>query len=184
MSNKQRVAVLTDFIRILSGNVIVNVFKSDTVIWWAAIFRTPSSMFDKILHLSKVQGSAMSRLRSHDFREAISNLMTVSMHIQDSLSKCHRPGPHKKNRPSCPRGECVDSHPCVSRTPELQNCLCTEQSSQASSCTSCSIGLSLRYPRKLHQPVPSTRTHQNSDKPCFVSWKTHTRDTTCFQQNP
>ena len=27
--------------------------KSDAVFWWAAIFRTPSLMFDKLLHLSK-----------------------------------------------------------------------------------------------------------------------------------
>ena len=77
---------------LLSGNVIVNVFKSDAVIWWAAIFRTSSSMFDKLLHLSKSQGSSMSRLRSHDLREAISNLLTVTMHLQDALSKFHRPG--------------------------------------------------------------------------------------------
>ena len=31
--NQQRVAVMMDFIRMLSGNVIVNVFKSDAVIW-------------------------------------------------------------------------------------------------------------------------------------------------------
>ena len=67
-----QVVVLTSFIRMLSGNVIVNVFKSDAVNWWAAIFRTPSSMFDKLLHLSKSQGSAMRRLRSHDLREAVS----------------------------------------------------------------------------------------------------------------
>ena len=30
---------MINFIRMLSGNVIVNVFKSDAVIWWAAIFR-------------------------------------------------------------------------------------------------------------------------------------------------
>ena len=30
----------TNFIRVLTGNVVVNVFKSDAVIWWAAIFRT------------------------------------------------------------------------------------------------------------------------------------------------
>ena len=39
-----QVVVVTNFIRMLSGNVIVNVFKSDAVIWWAAIFRT--SLFD------------------------------------------------------------------------------------------------------------------------------------------
>ena len=76
---------MTNFIRMLTGNVIVIVFKSDAVIWWAAIFRTPSSMFDKLLHLSKSQGSAMSRLRSHDLREAVSEL-------QDSMSRFHRPG--------------------------------------------------------------------------------------------
>ena len=116
----------------------------------------------------------MSRLRSHDLREAISNLLTVAIHLQDTLSRFHRPGLH---RPSCPRGECVDSHPCVSRSPELLNCPCTAQSFQASNCTSCSTGLSFRYPRKLHQPAPSARIHQNSNRPCSVSWKTHTRAT-------
>ena len=81
----------------LTGNVIVNVFKSDAVIWWAAIFRTPSSMFDKLLHLSKSHGSAMSRLRSHDLCVAISNLLTVAMHLQDTLSRFNRPGLHKKD---------------------------------------------------------------------------------------
>ena len=126
----------------LSGDVIVSVFKSDAVIWWAAIFRTTSTMFDKMLHLSKSQGSVMSRLRSHDHREAISNLLTVSMHLQDSLSRFHRQG-LQKIRSSYPRGECVDSHPCVSRVLELLNCPCTAQSSQVTSGTSCSIGLSL-----------------------------------------
>ena len=36
-----QVAVMTNFIRMLMSNVIVNVFKSGAVIWWAAIFRTP-----------------------------------------------------------------------------------------------------------------------------------------------
>ena len=31
---------MTNFILVLTGNVIVNVFKSDAVIWWAAISRT------------------------------------------------------------------------------------------------------------------------------------------------
>ena len=31
---------MTNFIRMLSGNVIVNVFRSYAVIWCAAIFRT------------------------------------------------------------------------------------------------------------------------------------------------
>ena len=53
-----------------------------------------SSMFDKMLHLSKSQGSSMSRLKCHDLREAISDLLTVSMHLQDSLSRFHRPGLH------------------------------------------------------------------------------------------
>ena len=47
-----QVVVVINFIRILMRNVFVNVFKSDVVIWWAAIFRAPSSMFDKLLHLS------------------------------------------------------------------------------------------------------------------------------------
>ena len=89
------VVAMTNFIRMLMRSVIVNVFKSNAVIRWAAIFRTPSSMFDKLLHLSKSQGSAMSRSRSHDLREAIGNLLTVTMYLQDTLSKFHRPGLHK-----------------------------------------------------------------------------------------
>ena len=34
-----QVVVMTNFVRMLMRNVIVNVFKSDAVIWWAAIFR-------------------------------------------------------------------------------------------------------------------------------------------------
>ena len=79
----------------LSRNVSVNVFKSDAVFWWAATFRTPSSMLDKMLHLPKSQGSTMNRLRSHDLREAISDLLTVTMYLQDSMSRFHRPGLHK-----------------------------------------------------------------------------------------
>ena len=37
----------------------------------------------------------MSRLRRHNFREAISDLLTVTMHLQDALSRFHRPGLHK-----------------------------------------------------------------------------------------
>ena len=35
-----QVVVMTNFIRMLVRNVFVNVFKSDAVIWWAAIFRS------------------------------------------------------------------------------------------------------------------------------------------------
>ena len=35
-----QVVVVTNFIRMLMRNVSVNVFKSDAVIWWAAIFHT------------------------------------------------------------------------------------------------------------------------------------------------
>ena len=71
-----QVVVVTNFIRMLMRNVFVNVFKSDAVIWWAAIFRTPSSMFDKLLHLSKSRSFAMSCSRSFNFCEAVSNLLT------------------------------------------------------------------------------------------------------------
>ena len=33
-----QVVVVTNFIRMLMRNMFVNVFKSDAVIWWAAIF--------------------------------------------------------------------------------------------------------------------------------------------------
>ena len=90
-----QVVVMTNFIRMLMRNVFVNVFKSDAVIWWAAIFRTPSSMFGKLLHLSKSESFAMSCSRSHDLREAVGNLLTVTMYLQDTLSRFHRPGLHK-----------------------------------------------------------------------------------------
>ena len=85
---------MTNFMRMLSGNVSENVFKSDAVFWCAAIFRTPSSMFDKMLHLPKSQGSAMSHSRSHNLREAVSDLLTVTMYLQGSLSKFHRASLH------------------------------------------------------------------------------------------
>ena len=51
-----------------------------------------SSMFDKMLHLSKSQDSTMSRLTSHNFREAVGNLLTVTMHLQDASTRFHRLG--------------------------------------------------------------------------------------------
>ena len=90
-----QVVVATNFIRMLMRSVHVNVFKSDAVIWWAAIFRTPSSMFDKWLHLSKSKSFTMSCSRRHDLREAVGNLLTVTMYLQDTLSRFHRPGLHK-----------------------------------------------------------------------------------------
>ena len=36
-----QVVVVTNFIRMLMRSMFVNVFKSDAVIWWATIFRTP-----------------------------------------------------------------------------------------------------------------------------------------------
>ena len=39
LSTQQRVMVTTNFTVLLSGNVSVNVFNSDAVFWWAAIFR-------------------------------------------------------------------------------------------------------------------------------------------------
>ena len=44
--------VIPNFMRMSTGNVFMNVMESDAVFWWAAILRTPLSMFDKILHLS------------------------------------------------------------------------------------------------------------------------------------
>ena len=108
----------------------------------------------------------MSCSRSCNFCEAVCDLLTVTMHLQDTLSRFHCPGLHKIDL-RVHGGECVDSHPCVSRIPELLSCPCTAQLSQVSICTICSIGLSLRYPRKLHQPAPSARIHQNSNRPWF-----------------
>ena len=37
----------------------------------------------------------MSSLRSHNVREPVSDLLTVTMHLQDALSRFHRPGLHE-----------------------------------------------------------------------------------------
>ena len=50
-----QVVVVTNFIRMLMRNVFVNVFKSDAVIWWAAIFRTPLIDVRQITASVKVQ---------------------------------------------------------------------------------------------------------------------------------
>ena len=182
LTTRLQVVIMTNFIRMLMRNVFVNVFQSDAMIWWAAIFRTPSSMFDKLLHLSKSDSFAMTCSRRHDLREAVGNLLTVTMYLEDALSTFHRPGLHKVDlrvHVASASTRTLAFH----ESPELLSCPCTAQSSQVSICTICSTGLSLRFPRKLHQPVPSARIHKNSNKPCSVSWKTRTRDTTCFQQN-
>ena len=92
-----QVVVMTSFIRMLMRKVFVNVFKSDAVIWWAAIFRTTSSMFDKLLHLSKFGSFAMSCSRRHDLREAVGNLLTVTIYLQDTLCRFHCPGLQKED---------------------------------------------------------------------------------------
>ena len=104
-------------------NVFVNVFKSDAVIWWAAIFCTPSSMFDKLLHLSKSKSFAMSCLRSHDLREAISDLLTVTMYLPDSLSKLHRPGLHKIDLCHCEVLRNLSQCARISTLSESSSCL-------------------------------------------------------------
>ena len=45
---KLRCCAKTNFIRMLMRTVFVNVFKSCAVIWWAAIFRTPSSKSEEL----------------------------------------------------------------------------------------------------------------------------------------
>ena len=79
---------MTNFIRMLMRNVFVNVFKSDAVIWWAAIFRSPSSMFDTLLHLSNSKSFAMSCSRSCNFCEAVGNLLTVTIQLAPLVSRC------------------------------------------------------------------------------------------------
>ena len=51
-----QVVVMANFIRMLMRNVFVNVFKSDAVIWWAAIFRTPFIDVRRIAAPVKVRG--------------------------------------------------------------------------------------------------------------------------------
>ena len=53
----------------------------------------PSSMFDILLHLSQSKSCS----RSCNLCEAVGNLLTVTMHLQDTLSRFHRPGLHEKD---------------------------------------------------------------------------------------
>ena len=82
-----QVVVMTNFIRMLMRNVFVNVFQSDAVIWWAAIFRTPSSRFDKLLHLSKSESFAMSCSRRCNLCEAGLHNVDLRVHVA-SASTC------------------------------------------------------------------------------------------------
>ena len=65
------VVVMTNFIRMLTRNVFVDVFKSEAVIWWAAIFPLPFIDVRQLLQLSKSESFAMSCSRRHNLREAV-----------------------------------------------------------------------------------------------------------------
>ena len=181
-NTQQRVGVMTNFMSLSTANVIVNVMESDAVFWWAAIFRTASLMFGKTMHLSKTQCSSMSSLRSHNFREAVSDLLTVTMHIQDALSRFHRPGLHEVDL-------CV--HVASAST-------CTVSLHEPSA-AALSVHRTIVPDEQLHillhsslvaipsQAPPASAI--NSDSPeleqtmfCFL--EKHTQDTTCFQRNP
>ena len=123
-------------------------------------------MFAKLLHLSKSESFSLSCSRSNDLREAVGNLLTVTMYLQDTLSRFHRPGLHKVDLRVHVASASTRTLAFQRRAAEVSY---TAQSSQVSIFTTCSIGLSLRYPRKIHQPVPSARIHQNSNKPCSAS---------------
>ena len=51
------------------------------------------SMFGKLLHLSKSESFAMSRSRSHDLREAVGNLLIVTMYFQQFVVQVPSPRP-------------------------------------------------------------------------------------------
>ena len=63
LTTRLQVGVMANIIRMLSGNVVVNVFKSDAVIWWAAILRrhTPQP-FLKITSILPPLRTAMMRI--------------------------------------------------------------------------------------------------------------------------
>ena len=133
-----------------------------------------------LLHLSKSESFAMRCSRRCNLCEALSNLLTVS----PCTFKIRCPGSIAQ---TCIKVTFVSTWrvrrlaPLRFRNPRAAEL--SEQSSQVSICAICSFGLSLRFPRKLHQPVPSARIHQNSNEPCSACRKTGTMDTTCFQQN-
>ena len=93
----------------------------------------------------------MSCSRSCNFCETADNLLTVTMHLQDALSRFHRP---------------VHVASASTRTlafHKSQNCWAVRAQNnhcKVSICTICSIGLSLRCSGKLHQPTPSAWIHQ------------------------
>ena len=88
--------------------------------WWAAIFRTSLPMFDKMPHLSKTQCSSVSSWRSQNFREAVCDLVTVTVHLQDALTKFHRPGVHEADL----RVHVSSASTCTLALHEFQRC-CT-----------------------------------------------------------
>ena len=86
-----QVVVVTNFTRMLMRIVFVNVFKSDAVIWWAAIFRTPLSMFDKMLRLSLPESFAMSFSRSCNLCQ-LAPLVSRCDTLASSTNQCHQLG--------------------------------------------------------------------------------------------
>ena len=94
------VVVMTNFIRILMRTVFrerVQVRCSDLV--GSDLPHPLSSMFDKLLHLSKSESFAMSCSRRRDLREAVGNLLTVTTYPQDTLSRFHVLDPLSSPKP-------------------------------------------------------------------------------------
>ena len=144
-----------------------------------------SSMFDKFLHLSKSGSFAIELLEaSRSLREAVGNLLIVTMYFQNSSSRFHRPGL---------RAVDLRVHVASASTRTLafhksHSCWAVRAQNNHSRwafAQSCSIGFSLRFRRKLHQPVPSARIYTRTQTDHVLSsWKTHGRDTTCFSTEP
>ena len=80
----------------------------------------PHRCTTKCCNLSQTQCSTMSSLRSHNFREAVSDLLTVTMHLQDALSRFHCPSLHEVDF----RVHVTSASTCTLSFHETQSC-CT-----------------------------------------------------------
>ena len=146
-------------------NVFVNVFKSECSV--LAGSDLPHLLIDVRQNAASVKAPGLYDEPLEESKFSGGSQQLVDCHHAPSryVFRFHRPSLHEDLRVHV--GECVDLLPCVSRIPELLSRPCTEQSSQGEQLHILLHWSLVAIPRKLHQPVPSTRTHRNSKQTMF-----------------
>ena len=137
------VAVMTNFFRMLTRNVFVNVFKSDAVIWWAAIFRTRGRM-----------GEAWTRGEKKVFRGAWRESVTkkVRQQTQDVSYFPKNQTNHTLDHPEVRKNEKLKACNAVQRFPDKEHKKCFRKFLEAQK-TNCRSGSS-RDRKKKNVVVP------------------------------